>query len=883
MAALSAPQAHTIADRVPTPFEHSRKSAQRIAVVPRTALPQHHRSAPVNSPQQLALPAAHQTLQESDRDVANDDADDDMLRLSSRDSKHVMSPNTHRSDRDACEEANQDSSEGSVDIIVERRTKERDDVKSASPRKPLPTHWLSPPNTPALPATQRSPTESQAVRATRSLREINELHAEGKSLLTKEALAAVDANLTMPTLRRTPSKTQFSPTKAPWKSPCVSSEAVSPRRNADSSSKVSPSPRLDTSARETIGHRRVPSSVASTGATSYHTAHGSPVRSPTDSQGSSSPSGGSSSETVSVYFDCLTDVALEQIDERHDRSKIFAAENMSTVQKSASQPRLSIRDAPLHENVPDVRRRASKIAVSRTSDADAQKPSISRLESTGDANLPSSTVQSSRVPRMSLGKASTAHAPTLSSTLKQTKSVHQSQSAKALQGKAASIRVAIPRSLERKPMAQVRTVDSKGSTPILPDRRSQDVHPATIVSGPAKEPKIRTVRMIDPDVLNIYLRDAEAQEIDLTQSYSTLFPTNVLSRTTSSSTVKATQTDSFLTTKGLENVHSSDADDENDASTVSAMTTNPNRERNSPSRGRSSQTNFDGHPSGSTEVHSQLIQPSGLRATASEFIPNQQNTVERGSMPSPKVDQAEDGKQSYDLPGFASWRETGGPYGIPWFFYLYPVPVPVATKGRSKSPKKFQHKKQHSNPVGYNVAQSIGNAGRTSGLHAPTAQAKPSPMAMPAANVGRYDTASSERSIPGEAADVGVLEHSFSAQLDEVDTLQTGSSTQHIPHGDLTTVQNVSYNDAISGLQGSLPIARRRRQYAAGNGLFGRERRVGVPLNATAPFPIPTAPLGPKNENFLCHRMEPKVCGITRIMQGMEVGGVLCNTCDPDH
>lgn len=252
-------------------------------------------------------------------------------------------------------------------------------------------------------------------------------------------------------------------------------------------------------------------------------------------------------------------------------------------------------------------------------------------------------------------------------------------------------------------------------------------------------------------------------------------------------------------------------------------------------------------------------------------------------MSSPKVDHAEDGAYSYNLPGPAEWRESGGAYGIPWFFYMYPVPVPVATKGRSKSPKKFQPKKQHSNQVGYNVAQSIWNTGRPGGIHAPTAQAKPTPMAMPVANVGRYNTTSDGQSFSGKTRDVTSLNPSFSAQLDEVNTLQTNTSIQHMPHGDLTAVRNVSYHDTISRMQNSVPDARLRRQYATDNGLYGHHRAIGVPLNATAPFPIPTAPVGPKNENFICHTMGPKACGITRVLKGMEIGGILCNTCDPDH
>ena len=465
-----------------------------------------------------------------------------------------------QSERDADNELAQDSSEGSVDIITERQMVGHDDVKSASPRRPLPAHWLPKPGSSALPSValneQKSssrppPTDRNAVRATRSSHDIRKSHADGTFFLTKEALAAVDANLATPALRRSPSKVQSSPTKVPWNSPSVSPKTISLRYSLGSPSKRSP-PQPTNQSKQVTAHRgRAPSSIASTGATSFHTARGSPV-SPVCSQSGFSLSGGSSKGETSDYFDSFADVTFEQIDELNKRPRTEGMLTAPGIQKETPRPRLYI-DTHSQETATDSiamhGSRSPQDAASRAFDADAGRlggPNIGRTESFHP--LPSTT-QSSRLPRLSMGKGSSAHAPTLSSTLKQTKSACQLRPSKTTQEKTKSKRLAKPKPTESKSVRHVRTFDSKGSTSNLSDRHSRDISATLSAGNLATVSTDRTIRTGDIGLLSTYLQDTAVKTSEMSEDTAS----SSLSRVTSSSTVKATQTDeSFVLTSKVD-------------------------------------------------------------------------------------------------------------------------------------------------------------------------------------------------------------------------------------------------------------------------------------------------------------------------------------------
>lgn len=457
-----------------------------------------------------------------------------------------------QSRRDADNELAQDSSEGSVDIITERQTVGHDDVKSASPRKPLPAHWLPWPGSSALPVAQHpaalneeksssrpSPTDRNAVRATRSSHDISKSHAEGTFFLTKEALAAVDANLATPALRRSPSKVQSSPTKVPWNSPSVSPKARSLRYSLGSPSKMSPTQPTHLSKHVTAHGRRAPSSVASTGATSFYTARGSPV-SPVCSQSGFLPCDESSKGDTSDYFDSFADVTFGQIDELNKGLKTEGTITAPGNRNETPRPRLPINTHPHDTAADSIGLHVSpQDTASQASDADAGRlgrPKIGRTESFHP--LPSTT-QSSRLPRLSMGKGSSAHAPTLSSTLKQTKSASQLRPSKMTQEKTESKRLAKPKPTEQKSARHVRTFDSKGSTPILSNRSSRDISATLSTGSLATVSTDHTMRTGDVGLLSSYLQDTAVKTSEMTEDLAS----SSLSRVTSSSTVKATQTD----------------------------------------------------------------------------------------------------------------------------------------------------------------------------------------------------------------------------------------------------------------------------------------------------------------------------------------------------
>jgi hypothetical protein len=237
------------------------------------------------------------------------------------DSRHKVASMTNTSVYTACDsdvETVQGSSEASVDIITDRDIHGYTNVRTASPRKPLPAQWLPLLNSATSTTIQKakahdgtkgslsgSPVERKTVRGTRSSINLGSAQSNKSSFLTKEALDAVNANFTSPIPCRSLSKDQRSPTKVPWNSPTVSPKVGSPRPNTVSPTKPSPTWTTRLGTHVTGDHRRAPSSIISTGATSFHTAHGSPVRSPAISQSSFSSAEEVSPTSHRYYLDIV--------------------------------------------------------------------------------------------------------------------------------------------------------------------------------------------------------------------------------------------------------------------------------------------------------------------------------------------------------------------------------------------------------------------------------------------------------------------------------------------------------------------------------------------------------------------------------------------------
>jgi hypothetical protein len=173
----------------------------------------------------------------------------------------------------------QNSLDTSAQTGDERRTLGHVEDDSHSPRKPIPSQWLHKTSAPRLATAQRakvretkkdspsgSPIDHEPPRSARSF------HAtDGATFLTKEALAAVESDITSPTSRHSPAKQQQSKTKPSWNSPVQLPKRDTLRKAVNSSIRLSPSKAVLLSP-ITGEHKESMKDV---------TTHGSPVRNPT--------------------------------------------------------------------------------------------------------------------------------------------------------------------------------------------------------------------------------------------------------------------------------------------------------------------------------------------------------------------------------------------------------------------------------------------------------------------------------------------------------------------------------------------------------------------------------------------------------------------------
>ncbi|KAF2623073.1 hypothetical protein BU25DRAFT_494514 [Macroventuria anomochaeta] len=914
MATLSPSKARTTPGCGPTAINHERHSPQRAALIPRSALPEPGQRGSVNSSPHTVSLSAVQAMQAFNSDNARDGTFLLSTEGPRQGSRHEVVSMTNTCDSDV--ETVHGSSEASIDIITERETITYGDVKFTSPRKPLPAQWLPPSTSPSLATAQRakahhgakgstsgSPADRKSLRTTRSFIDIGKAHADGASFLTKEALDAVDANITSATLRRSPSKIQRSPTKVPWNSPTVSPKVGSLRQSAASPIKPSPPRTTHLGTHVTADHRRAPSSIVSSGATSFHTAHGSPVRSPAFSQSSFSSAENLLDSPHSYYSDTVADVILEQIDPG-SKPTISTSRTTTSLRTRASRPELSISIPPPDTTI-DAKRKSASTLGSATSSSGASiiQGDSPELQHPGGRQPPVSATQSSRIPRMSISKGSSARAPTLSSTLKQTKSTQALRSPKTTNGETELKRVTTFKVTGVKSMRHVRTVDSAGSTPILSERRSHKFSiPASVASVATTETEA-TARPGNVDLLTSYLQDTA---LGVLESADCLPVSSTTSRATSTSTVRAPQTDSGSVIMDMAatyshrkpddpgNVHSSDADDEYDDTTTSVPGSRDSLQNASPTRGRSAQYNPSVRRATTSEISMQSSSTSDLRATAVEFVPARKDTSEN--------------VEALQTPAFPDMYALDG-YGIPWFYHMYPAPwlfPSIYAKGRSsKSPKKFRPKKQRStlsSPVDdqqgqHDVLPSIETEMMESATNAASCEPDGSSVNAPSPNVQKSTAAPGNMSVPGVAAYVKASAAPFSTQFDMIArqaALQTSTNAMRPRQIDLTTIRNVPAQDVehqghIQGYN-TMP-SRRRNQRQAGNGLYGGRSNVGVPLYATAPFPNPVPPMGRPSEHsrsdpkpYVGYAVGTQACDTIEIEKAAEHGGgQACNTCEPDH
>jgi hypothetical protein len=341
--------------------------------------------------------------------------------------------------------------------------------------------------------------------------------------------------------------------------------------------------------------------------------------------------------------------------------------------------------------------------------------------------------------------------------------------------------------------------------------------------------------------------------------------------------------------------HSSDADDEYDNAATSIPQSGNGLQDDSPVRGRSAQYSPCIRRATASEVSSLA---SDLRATATEFVPSQKDVPTEHAT----TDHA---SQISILPGM--YALDG--YGIPWFYHMYPVPwifPPTFQHGRSKSPKKFRHRKQRlsiSSPIEHKQIKAelfpFIEAPAMPGienvtLSQPSAGAHQEP---PTPELQGLTTASSDASVAVAMLYEQPAAGPFSNQFDMIAhqaALQNRISTLRPHYTDLATIRNVPAHNALHQVhgQGHSPIPSRRQHHRyAGNGLYGGRGNVGLPLYATVPFPDPVPPLGRPTEGYgrdpkayFGYSVGTKACGTIDVERAAEHGGgKACNTCEPDH
>lgn len=550
---------------------------------------------------------------------------------------------------DACNsdiETSQGTSESSIDIITERTSVGHGAGKATSPHAPLPARCL-PSSTSPVPATAQAdksygksqvpsggmPTDCGTLRSTQRSLDAGKSSVAKATFLTKEALDAVDANMTSPILRRSPSKMHQPHTKQPLSSSTVSPKMQSSQHSAASPTKPSPPPRTAPPGSHIHAkHRRAPSSVVSTGATTFYTAHGSPVRSIAYSQSNCSSAEDFHDPVQSDWADDFADIDGKQIEESYS-SKLRTNTTGSPVKARArpSKPELSI-NIPTRDSALSADQTPVSAFTSATSSSGGASPRPDHLDVSSTSLI---AMQSSRIPRISSTKISTARAPTLSSTLKQTKSAQTLRSPKASTGAANPARTPDSKPSSTKSPRHVRTLDSAGSTPVMLDRRTRNnLSKSASVTGFATTKAERTLQASEGGLHGRWWHFVTFEESLSTDLCSVA---RGPSRATSASTITAAKNNSrppttgmfFHTSIGLRTckdcllrssgiVHSSDADDECDASTASTSSSAKDTPNSLPPRGPNI-PHLRLATASSLSAHTPST--SDLRATAEEFVP----------------------------------------------------------------------------------------------------------------------------------------------------------------------------------------------------------------------------------------------------------------------
>ncbi|KAL5391670.1 hypothetical protein DPSP01_000963 [Paraphaeosphaeria sporulosa] len=261
------------------------------------------------------------------------------------------------------------------------------------------------------------------------------------------------------------------------------------------------------------------------------------------------------------------------------------------------------------------------------------------------------------------------------------------------------------------------------------------------------------------------------------------------------------------------------------------------------SRGRSEQHKPQVRPQ-SASAHSLRSKASSeLRATAPEFFPQLQGELQTSAEPAMTTQWLQPFFHNLPFDPFAVDN-----YGMPWFFYMYPVQM----KQWIKSPKKYKTMPR----------------GRKRG----DASLSPKNVDHPALSNEAHPR---ERRKETEQNSKKDTVSPFAAQLDEIAR-------------NAATHQNSKAPSPMRRGYMTLPPRSGRPLRNVGNGLYdtfgrGHFRPVCMPIDATAPFPDPVPPSGRKEYAGYAVQHTRDGCGVTEIDRASEWAGKACNTCKPDH
>ncbi|KAJ4299907.1 hypothetical protein N0V90_005154 [Kalmusia sp. IMI 367209] len=808
------------------------------------------------------------------------------------------------------------------------------DRSTYSPRKPIPSSWkITQPRAPVFQtdirkeerekrkAIQESSPTQKALRGARSSVDLQKSRMEGATTyLTKEAIETFESDITASSGPYSPKKVQRRHSKASPQGPASSPARCSPRQKATIQINISPT----RTARLNVQDQEREPSVISNQTSEYHSAHSPVSLGPSEalSRRSSrdtfySPN---SFHTAEELLDrepsFLSLIGADGVEQTAKSQGTVASQSIShsrsKTESSAKLPTATGQRKLIRPAVPNLTLRIPQSGVGSSN----RRPqfTLGSATSSGSGSPVSPTKSSSRIPRIS----STFDASTKASTLK------RSQSAKVLVDSKGGTQKGIskdtrgaheprdkrhnefnnkedvrPRKipLPETPIVvplprHVRTIDSLGNTPILSENRStkikeqhdvramvtsylNDVDPnarpdhtpftedvahekkndladtVTKMLSESRDLKERvvtateptskgsssehasritstsTVKAIDPE--ECVLKDPaivySGKKIEPSGKDYLVFKAHSLPRCTSQGETDVALPRSYLLSIGTTSIETEYADALLVPPTDSAIESSSEPQKDeSRSRSRQSKHRFD------------------LRATAPEFIPRQQAVLQ----PVAQNPTATQWMQPY-YPNLMFDPFSLDRYGMPWFYHMYPVymkQVPKSFKKGRTFPRTRKRGDTSTSP-NKSVRPALANEERTLG--------------------GSHEkSASSEKpTIP------------FASQLEEI-----ARSTATRDDTDAQSPTRRGYS--------TLPPRSGRPLRSIGNGLYNSFGRggfhpIGMPIEATTPFPDPIPPSGRKEYVGYTTGNVPEGCGVIDIDRAAEWGGRACNKCEPNH